>query len=439
MRRAFLVMAVVVGLLTGCGGEGGEPDLGGRYLDPRADLVAAISLDYDGEDWAQVKRLYARAVRSPQVRRQIGDSVPIPHTLDGALNVVAGFEGLSFTDDVRPLLGGRLLIGTRTTPPSRPDGEPSLDVTAVYRVSDPEALDRVLRKLRSSGLETTPMRGFEDVRDLGGGVAVAGGDTIVAVLQARDDRRDAVLRERLRAAAKGKGPAVPGRTDALVDLTVRPAWLGRLESREGLRFEDEVLRQFSGPSATLFRPGTGGDTEFAARSTLRDPARMRELLPRLAPALPGILEGLEGLRAPGLALLLFTAPDAPLTPQAFGLLRAVRVKPLGAADLYAVSGLDPRNGRPLPDGLVYGVIGDVFVVGSTRELAERAATMPVASAKGAGARLRVDLGRLRASDDGGPVDPFTLALAQTLFTAVEADASAVDGDVVAHARARTKP
>jgi hypothetical protein len=117
----------------------------------------------------------------------------------------------------------------------------------------------------------------------------------------------------------------------------------------------------------------------------------------------------------------------------------VRVKPLGAADLYAVSGLDPRNGRPLPNGLVYGVIGDVFVVGSTRELAERAATMPVASAKEAGARFRVDLGRLRASDDGGPIDPFTLTLAQTLFTAVEADASAVDGDVVAHARARTKP
>ena len=29
----------------------------------------------------------------------------------------------------------------------------------------------------------------------------------------------------------------------------------RLEAREGLRFEEEVLRQFSGPSFTVLRPG----------------------------------------------------------------------------------------------------------------------------------------------------------------------------------------
>jgi hypothetical protein len=52
-----------------------------------------------------------------------------------------------------------------------------------------------------------------------------------------------------------------------------------------------VLRQFSGPSFTLTRPRRDGGMDFAARSALRDPATMRALLPRLAPALPGILQG----------------------------------------------------------------------------------------------------------------------------------------------------
>ena len=65
-----------------------------------------------------------------------------------------------------------------------------------------------------------------------------------------------------------------------------------LERREGLRFEDEILRQFAGPSFTVLRPRGDGEVAFGARSALRDPDAMRELLPRLAPALPGILEAL---------------------------------------------------------------------------------------------------------------------------------------------------
>ncbi len=73
----------------------------------------------------------------------------------------------------------------------------------------------------------------------------------------------------------------------------------RLEAREGLRFEDAVLRQFSGPSLSVLRPGRDGTFEFGARSTLRDPAAMRALLDRIAPDLPGILEGLQGWARPG--------------------------------------------------------------------------------------------------------------------------------------------
>ena len=125
----------------------------------------------------------------------------------------------------------------------------------------------------------------------------------------------------------------------------------RLEAREGLRFEDAVLRQFSGPSLSVLRPGRDGTFEFGARSTLRDPAAMRALLDRIAPDLPGILEGLQGLGSTGLTSLLLVAPDAPLTPAAFALLAGVDVRKLAAAgseQLYEISGLE--NG-PAPRGL----------------------------------------------------------------------------------------
>ena len=64
---------------------------------------------------------------------------------------------------------------------------PATTITAVYRVEDADALDRVLGKLREQGLETQPLEGVEGARRLGEGVAVLGGDTLVAVLA--DDER----------------------------------------------------------------------------------------------------------------------------------------------------------------------------------------------------------------------------------------------------------
>lgn len=83
------------------------------------------------------------------------------------------------------------------------------------------------------------------------------------------------------------------------------------EATQGVTFEDDGLRLFGGPSVTVYTP-----EDFAARSALADPDRMRELLPELAPALPDILGGLQGLGQIGLGALLFVAPDAPLTSAA---------------------------------------------------------------------------------------------------------------------------
>jgi hypothetical protein len=214
------------------------------------------------------------------------------------------------------------------------------------------------------------------------------------------------------------------------------------ERELGIRFEDEVLRQFNCPSVSVFEPegaaalGTAG--RFSARSCVRDPERMRELLPELAPRLPGILRALRGLSGEGLMGLLMLAPDAPLTP---GLaLLQVGVEPLtgGAAEeqLYEVSGLrESETGEEVfagPDRVVFGMIGDDFVVGSDRQAAREAATLETEPApEEAASALRVPpgllSGALLGSDEAGEV------LART-FGDLEIGFSADPRATRAHAR-----
>lgn len=152
-----------------------------------------------------------------------------------------------------------------------------------------------------------------------------------------------------------------------------------LERELGIDFVAEVLRQFNGPSASAVSPD--GET-FAARSTVRDPEALKRLLPRLAPHLPRLVEGLEALRSEGQALLFLFAPDVLA-------LQSPRVSVERVGELWRVSGLTGEG----PDQLFFGVLGDVFVVASDAAAARRVAdeeTQPVDDAQGAGV-LRADL------------------------------------------------
>jgi hypothetical protein len=95
---------------------------------------------------------------------------------------------------------------------------------------------------------------------------------------------------------------------------------------------------------------------------------------------------MRGLGGEGLLGLLLLAPDAPLSPGA--LFAQIGVNPLGGGgadeQLYEVSGLrDAEPGEPVfagPDSVVFGMIGDDFVVGSDRQAAREAAAIETEAA-----------------------------------------------------------
>ena len=159
-----------------------------------------------------------------------------------------------------------------------------------------------------------------------------------------------------------------------------------MDEELGIVFEEEILRQFNGPSASYVSPD--GRT-FAARSEVRDPEALRALLPRIAPHLPALVEGLQGLQSEGMALLFLLAPDAPAAAPMHG----VKVDPAETPDgLYRISGLTGDG----PAELHLGLIGDVFVVASDEQRAREIAaadTEPAEGAQGAGV-LRADLAKI---------------------------------------------
>ncbi len=149
-----------------------------------------------------------------------------------------------------------------------------------------------------------------------------------------------------------------------------------IEQELGIDFEQEILRQFDGPSASYVSPD---GKIFAARSEVGDPEALKAVLPKIAPHLPALVEGLQGLQSEGMALLFLFAPDAPAAAP----MQDVKVDPPATKDgFYRISGLTGDG----PSELYLGLVGDVFVVASdeqrAREIA-KADTEPAEGAKGA--------------------------------------------------------
>jgi hypothetical protein len=174
--------------------------------------------------------------------------------------------------------------------------------------------------------------------------------------------------------------------------------VSRLEADTGIRFEDAVLEQFNGPSASVAWP----DGSFGAVSDVADPDAMRALLPKLAPRLPAILRGLRGLGNSGLVALLLMAPDAPLVPGVLPLLDGIEVGRTNGG-LYEISRLDDERDGPefAVPSVVFGMVADRFVVATDESRAHQAATMKVSDVEDAhgAAVARTDLGTLPFGGD----------------------------------------
>ena len=271
-RVAATVVAVVACVLGACGGTE-EDAQSSRHLDPRSDAVVAIDLDYDSDNWQQVKRLYARAVqegawtpgssrrrrstaRSARWRRRPACSSPTTSgRCSGARCRSASAPSrrrrcrraratCSSASTRAPPAMRRTARATTTTTASRwtPAVEaaeveqaprpPATTITAVYRVETP-GTGTVLDKLREQGAREQAARGHRGRAVAGEGMAVLGGDTMVSVLTDDPDRSDALLRERLQ--ATGEGPELPDLGDDFVAVRATPAALGAWLDQEELQ------------------------------------------------------------------------------------------------------------------------------------------------------------------------------------------------------------
>lgn len=461
-------------LVVGCGGAPGAGELDDTlgYLPEDAGLVVVVNTDLDSE---QADRVDRKIVQPQSEGRSIEELLSGP----------ARDFGLSFTEDVKPLLGDPLVFGTQSShtpsgftaaihvrdtgklrelaekiPHVAPAGEAegaqlyqaeegfafAIDgdflVLAQDRGTLLEALeqrdsdDRLTEETFQAALPDVPeesllraradVPGLAEVFGLSEGVPeiqrlfsmpwFAALRTVGVTASFPDDEHlvvdvalntdpEELSEDDLPLATGEESPAVVSRDGEIVaanrDQSRTTVFLLRaaqaafpdsrfvravedLEQDLGVDFEDEILRQFNGPSASAL--AFDGEA-FAARSEVRDPERLREQLRVLAPRLPELVQGLEGLRSQGLAVLLLLAPDAVASTQP---LEEVQVElPQGPDDLFHVSGLTGDG----PSDVYFGLVGDVFVIGSDEERARAIAddpAEPVSDARGAAvARLDV--------------------------------------------------
>jgi len=428
-RLRAAVCVVLLAAFTACGDEprraSGPATL--KYVPAGADAVVLIPTDFDGEQLRRFDALLAPAFREGP-----------DHSVRDVFAEFFEPDAVDFARDVEPLLGEDLVVaawGGLQRPRilaaiKTPDGERAaalgrkLDFD--YRVDgdtlliafgggeatlqppsesfDPAALgdEEGPALLRVAGDPRVLTRALEVDVDLPWIQALEGLSGSIRledhaiVAQARlATRPDDLSDDDLPLAAGDDAPQAADVDGAIASgnrdqsqTTVFLAQLARkaypdsdfiaqvefLEKDLGISFEDEVLEQFNGPSASVAWP----DGNFAAVSDLDDPDRMRELLPRLAPRLPDVLRGLQSLGSKGLVALLLFAPDAPLVPGALPLLEGdIEVKRIPGEDLYELTGLDEGDVRFTVPRVVFGMVGDRFVVASGLDQARDAADMEV--------------------------------------------------------------
>ena len=129
-RRALTILLLAAGLIAGCGDEAGDGEESGaqiagrveqqlKYVDAKSSAVFAIDMRYEERNWKHLRDIASRGLRAYRDAADPDERAQVPPNVTGALNMAVGFAGLSFDEDVKPLLDGYLVVGV-TQPPVPP-------------------------------------------------------------------------------------------------------------------------------------------------------------------------------------------------------------------------------------------------------------------------------------------------------------------------------
>lgn len=139
MRRLIGILAAcAVALAAGCGGDDGSAgplDSALSYVPKGTPFVVAIDTDLGGDQYGSLQEILDRFPGDLRIDDLLRDQ------LEG------GAEGVSYTKDVKPLLGNPFVVSA-TDVTSFVDDTEDDDFVAAVQVEDTEALDRILDKTK---------------------------------------------------------------------------------------------------------------------------------------------------------------------------------------------------------------------------------------------------------------------------------------------------
>jgi hypothetical protein len=138
MRLPALIAAILAcsALAAGCNGDEGSAgplESALAYVPPGTPFAVAIDTDVEGERYEALDDILGRFPSGDTIARMLQQEIE------------QGAEGVSYREDVRPLLGNPFVVSA-TDPASFVSDSEEEDFVAAIQVADTEALDRLIEK-----------------------------------------------------------------------------------------------------------------------------------------------------------------------------------------------------------------------------------------------------------------------------------------------------
>lgn len=139
MRRlisAAAVLACAALIAAGCNGDegsGGALESALAYVPAETPFAVAIDTDVEGDQYDSLDRILGRFPGGDSIKQSLRQQLE------------QGGEGISYEDDIRPLLGNPFVVSA-TDPASFVSGSGDTDFVAALQVEDTDALDGLIEK-----------------------------------------------------------------------------------------------------------------------------------------------------------------------------------------------------------------------------------------------------------------------------------------------------